>query len=139
MLTIAWQKGCCFLFILLALLLMTTGCQFKQSAFALMASNTGSTFAAAALTLRYLHQDHITTAYARSSFLNYQSRLQNVEQQLPTQENAPDTSIMQGLLKLYRRAMQAINHPCLDSSCHWHAQMIALDRASQAFLKAGEP
>jgi hypothetical protein len=71
---------------LLLLLLGATGCQFKQSAFALTASNAGSTFAAAALTLRYTHEGKVTPAYASSSFMNYQSELQNVDQQLPTQQ-----------------------------------------------------
>ena len=122
---------------LLALLLITTGCQFKQSAFALTASNAGSTFAAAASTLRYAHEGKITTTYASSSFQNYQSELQGVDQQLPTQNGAPDTHTIQRLLKLYQPAMQTINTPCLDSSCNWHAQIAALNQASDAFLKAG--
>jgi hypothetical protein len=132
-----WHTRMLPLLALFALLPGITGCQFKQSAFALTASNAGSTFAAAALTLRYAHEGKITTAYASSSFMNYQSQLQNVDQQLPMQKGAPDTHTIQSLLKLYQPAIQTINAPCLDSSCNWHAQIAALNRASDAFLKAG--
>jgi hypothetical protein len=126
------------MFLLLTLVsLATTGCQFTQAGFALTVSNAGSTFAAAALTLRYAHEGKITPAYATSSFQNYQNELQNVDQQLPTQPGAPDIHTIQRLLQLYQPAMQTINNPCLDSSCNWHAQITALHRASEAFLKAG--
>ena len=133
----AWYTEMLLPLILVLLLLGTTGCQFKQSAFALTASNAGSTFAAAALTLRYVHEGKITPAYANSSFQNYQSQLQNVDQQLPAQKGAPDTHTIQSLLQLYQPAMQTINNPCLDTSCNWHAQIAALNQASEAFLKAG--
>lgn len=125
------------IFVLVVVLLTTTGCQFAQSSFTLMTSNAGATFAAASLSLRYAHERNITNAYARSSFNNYQSQLQGLDQQMPQQGASPDMHTVQTLLKLYRPAMQAINNPCLNTTCDWHAQLAALDRASQAFLKAG--
>jgi len=133
-----WHIPLRTLLTLVALAIVTTSCQFTQSAFALQASNAGSTFAAAALTLRYEHGGIISTAYASSSFMNYQSQLQNVGQQLPAQSGAPDIKTIQELLKLYQPAMHAINAPCLHTSCDWHVQLAVLHQASQAFLKAGE-
>jgi hypothetical protein len=132
-----WHPRMLLLIALFPLLLVTTGCQFQQSGFALTVSNAGSAFAAAALTLRYAHEGKITRTYARSSFMNYQSELQNVDQQLQMQQGAPDIQTIHRLLQLYRPAMQTINAPCLDSSCNWHAQIATLEQARDAFLKAG--
>ena len=76
-------------------------------------------------------------AYASSSFVNYQSELSGLDQTLPAQQGAPDRRTVEHLLNLYKSAMQAVNVPCLDESCDWHAQVAALERASEAFLKAG--
>lgn len=121
---------CCLILSLLA------GCAFTQSAFARTASNTGSAFAAASYTLAQLHQGHITAAYARSSFVNFQSELQGINQQLPSQQGAPDHQTVQRLLALYQPAMRAVNIPCLDATCDWGSQIAQLDRASRAFLEA---
>lgn len=112
------------------------GCAFTQSAFARTASNTGAAFAAASYTLTQLHHDQITAAYARSSFVNFQSELQGIDQQLATQPGAPDRQTVQRLLLLYQQAMRVVNAPCLDAACNWASQIAQLDRASRAFLEA---
>lgn len=122
---------------LLLVLLMTTGCQLTQSTFSRTVGNAGAAFSAASTTLAYAHEGKITSAYAQSSFVNYQSELNGLDQQLPSQQGAPDKRTIQHLLDLYRSAIQAINQPCLQASCHWQAQVAALNRASQAFLMAG--
>ena len=121
---------CCLALSLLA------GCAYTQSEFARTASNVGSAFAAASYTLALLHHDHLTAAYARSSFVNFQSELQGVDQQLPSQQGAPASQTIQRLLALYQPAMQAVNAPCLDPTCDWGSQIAQLDRASRAFLEA---
>lgn len=121
---------CCLVLSLLA------GCAFTQSAFTRTVSNTGSAFAAASYTLAQLHHGRITAAYAQSSFVNYQSELQGVDQQLPSQQGAPDTQNIRRLLAIYEPAMRAVNAPCLDAACDWGSQVAQLDRASRAFLEA---
>jgi len=126
----AFGLACCLALSLLA------GCAYTQSPFARTASNVGSGFAAASYTLALLHHDHLTAAYARSSFVNFQSELQGVDQQLPSQQGAPDSQTIQRLLTLYHQAMRAVNAPCLASTCDWGSQIAQLDRASRAFLEA---
>ena len=131
-----WRKlSTCFL--PLVLLVLTTGCQLSQTAFLRMAGDAGSAFEAASITLQYTHEGKITTAYASSSFINFQSELSNLDQVLPSQNGAPNKRTIQHLLALSKPAMQAINTPCLDTSCNWQAQITVLNRASEAFLKAG--
>src|SRR5690349_16273025 len=67
--------------IILLLLLLLTGCQMTQSGFARTANDAGSAFAAASTTLTYAHTGKLTTAYAQTSFENYQSELSGVDQQ----------------------------------------------------------
>jgi len=122
---------------MLVLLLLLTGCQLGQPAFARTAGDAGSTFAAASTTLTYAHTGKIPLSYALSSFDNYQSQLSGLDQQLPTLQGAPNRRSVSQLLALYISAMQTINHPCLVSSCEWRSQLTMLNRASQAFLKAG--
>ncbi len=131
-----WRKYCVG-FLLPVLLLLVTGCAFQQSAFQKVAGNAGSEFAAAATTLSYAHEGKITSAYAASSFVNYQSQLDGLDQTLPSQQGAPDTHTVQHLLALYKPAVQVIDHPCLDASCSWRVQVDTLNRASKAFLEAG--
>lgn len=125
----------CFLLVLLVLM---TGCQLTQSGFARLTNNAGSAFAAASTTLSYAHEGKITSAYAESSFMNYQSELSGIDQQLPTQQGTPDKQQLQHLLDLYKSAMQAVNSPCLVDSCDWRSQVTALDRASKAFLEVSQ-
>ncbi len=73
----------------------------------------------------------------KASFESYQSELSGIDQQLASQQGSPDTHTVQHLLNLYKTAMQAINQPCLEATCDWHAQVSALNQASNAFLKAG--
>ena len=122
---------------ILFLLLVLTSCQFTQSPFVRTVSNAGSEFAAASTTLSYAHTGKISTHYAQASFVNYQSQLGGLDQQLPAQQGAPDKQTIEHLLALYGPALRAVNQPCLDNSCNWQAQVAALNRASQAFLKAG--
>jgi hypothetical protein len=123
---------------LLALLIWTlAGCQFTQSPFALAVSSAGAEFAAAATTLSYVHSGKITAQYARASFVNYRSQLDGLDQQLPSQQGAPGKTTMNHLLALYKVAIRAVDQPCLAVSCNWQAQVAALNRASQAFLKVG--
>lgn len=125
--------ACVFLFSLLL-----TACQLTPSAFSKTVGNAGSAFAAAATTLAYAHEGKITYAYARSSFVNYQSELNGLDQQLSSQSGSRTKSTVQHLLSLYKSAMQAVNQPCLQDVCNWRAQVDALNSASQAFLKASE-
>jgi hypothetical protein len=123
--------------LLLPLLLLLNGCQAAQSTFANTAGNAGAAFVAASTTLTYMHKGKITEAYARSSFINYQSELDGLDQSLPSQNGSPDRLTMQHLLTLYHAAMPIINNPCLQMTCDWHSQVATLNQASEAFLKAG--
>ena len=125
---------CCLLFIVL---LTLPACQFTQSSFTKTAGDAGAAFAAAATTLSYAHQGKITYAYAASSFVNYRGELNGLDQQLLSQNGAPDRSTVQRLIDLYKPAIQAVNAPCLSEACDWHTQIDALNRASEAFLQAG--
>lgn len=120
-----------------SLLVITVGCQLWQSPFVMTVNNAGAAFAAAATTLTFAHEGKVTRLYARSSFFNYNSALSGVDQQLASRQGTPDAKLARQLLTLYRPAMQAVKQPCLDASCDWRAQVAALDRASQSFLKAG--
>ena len=122
---------------LVFLLCVLTGCQVTQSAFSRTASNAGAAFSAAATTLTYAHTGKLTSAYAQSSFESYQNELSSVDQQLSSQQDTTNTRTVQHLLQLYKPAIQAINSPCLMNSCNWHKQVADLNRASDAFLKAG--
>jgi hypothetical protein len=121
-------------FLLLMMLVMVTGCQVPQSTFTRMAGDAG---AAASITLTYAHQEKITTASASSAFVNYQSELDGLDQVLPSQQGAPDKTLIEHLLDLYKQAIKVVDHPCLNASCDWHRQVEAFNRASEAFVKAG--
>lgn len=123
------------LMLLVFLVMVTVGCQLTQSAFTRTAGKAGSAFAAASTTLTYAHEGKISQAYAASSFVNYASELDGLDQTLPLQAGTPDAGTLQRLLRLYRPAMEAIHSPCLDESCNWRAQVASLDRASKAFLE----
>lgn len=123
-------------FLLLAFLFSITGCQLAQSGFARIAGNAGAEFSAAANTLSYVHQGKLTPVYAKASFADYQSKLSGIDQQLPSVQGVPDAHTLQQLLDVYKPAIQAVNAPCLGSTCNWHSQLTALQHASDAFLKA---
>jgi len=130
-----WRYG--GIIFLLLVLPVTAGCQLTQSAFTRTAGNAGSAFAAASTTLTYLHEGKISKTYAASSFVNYASELDGLDQTLPSQSGTPDAGTLQRLLNLYKPAIKVVDSPCLDASCDWRAQVAALDRASKAFLEAG--
>jgi hypothetical protein len=130
-----WRKSGTWIGLLL-LLSVLSGCNVTESTFARTTSNAGSAFAAAVTTLTYAREDKITYAYAASSFVNYQSGLNGTDQAL-TALSTVDTRTLHHLLTLYKPAIQVINAPCLSSACNWHSQIEILNRASQAFLKAG--
>jgi hypothetical protein len=123
---------------LLPILFLTfTSCQFTPSAFAKTTGDAGAAFAAASTTLSYAHQGKITYAYAVSSFVNYQSELAGLDQQLPSQQGAPDMRTVQHLVDLYKPAIRVVDSPCLNASCDWRTQIAILNKTSQAFLQAG--
>jgi hypothetical protein len=72
-----------------------------------MVGNAGSEFAAASTTLSYAHKGKITYAYAASSFVNYQSQLDGLDQTLPAQSGAPNRQTVEHLLALYKSAISA--------------------------------
>ena len=119
-------------------LLFCCSCQLAQSPFVQTTSNAGAAFSAAVATLSAVHEGKLTTAYARSSFLNYQSELQDLDQQLSSQSGASDQRIVRHLLAVYRPAMLVVKQPCLAVSCNWHVQRSILEQARDAFLQAGE-
>jgi hypothetical protein len=121
--------------VLLAVLLTLTGCALTQSEFAQTAGTVGSAFAAAATTLAYAHHKKITPAYAAASFVSFQDEVQGVAGQLPSLQGAPSARTVRQLLALYQPAARAVMHPCLDPSCDWRAQVQALQRAGDAFVK----
>src|SRR5689334_12702270 len=90
---------------LLILPITAVGCQLTQSAFTKTAGNAGSAFAAASTTLTYLHAGKISKAYAASSFVNYASELDGLDQTLPSQTGTPDAGILKRLLDLYKPAI----------------------------------
>jgi hypothetical protein len=132
-----WKKNYSAYFLLPVLLLTITACQFTQSAFSKMTSNAGAAFAAASTTLTYAHEGKITYAYAASSFVNYRSELDGLDQQLPSQQGAPDVRTVQRLIDLYKPAIRAVDSPCLNELCNWRTQIVVMNRASEAFLQAG--
>jgi hypothetical protein len=126
-----------WLLLLLLLLLLLNSCQIAQSTFAKTAANAGANFAAASTTLAYVHKGKITAAYARSSFINFQSELNGLDQSLSAQGGIPDRHTQQYLLTLYHKATPIINNPCLQTNCDWRGQVATLEQTSKAFLKAG--
>lgn len=121
----------------IALIFTTTACQMSQAPFQRKAGDAGATFAAAKATLDFEHQQKITSAYASSSFENFQRSLEGLDQELASQEGAPDPQNLQQLLQMYKAAMEVVKQPCLDENCDWRGQLAILDQTSQALLKAG--
>jgi hypothetical protein len=121
---------------LLLLISQMTACTFTQTTFARTANNVGSAFAAAEATLTYAHTGKITFSYAASSFVNFQSELSGIDQTLSAQ-GIGNTQLLHQLLYLYAQAMRVVEAPCLSNVCDWRGQIEILNRASQAFLNAG--
>ena len=131
------RRGWGALCLVIGVLLLPTACTMTQSAFARTAGNVGSAFAAAATTLAYAHRQQLTMAYAVASFVTFKSELQGVDAGLTSMQGAPDRRVVRRLVALYRRAEPAVEHPCLARACNWQAQVATLQRASDAFVKAG--
>ena len=130
-----WQKSSTVI-VLLSLFSLLTACTFTESTFARTANNAGSAFAAAEATLAYAHEGKITYAYAASSFENFQSELSGIDHTLLAQ-GVENTRMLHHLLDLYTLAMRVVDAPCLSNVCDWRMQDEILNRASQAFLRAG--
>ena len=122
--------------VLLVLCSLLAACTFTQTAFTRTANNAGSAFSAAEATLTYAHEGKITHSYAASSFVNFQSELSGTDLTLAAQ-GAVDAHTLRRLLALYSPAIQVIEAPCLSNTCNWRKQIEVLNRASQAFLEAG--
>ncbi len=123
---------------LLMLSVALASCQFSQSEFASQAGKIGSEFAAAATTLRYVHEGRLLRGYADSSFQSYRSMLEGLGPQIPRMNGAPKGKRVERLVRLYRRAEKAVTHPCLDPGCDWRSQLRALNEASHAFQRASQ-
>jgi hypothetical protein len=130
------QWACMLAFALLALFALSA-CQFTQSSFSRTVSNDGSTFSAATLTLADVHAGKIPLTYAYSAFLDYQNQVQDLDQQLRSSQDSPNTRTVQKLITQAAPALTAIAQPCLTPSCHWHTQLSALLHASKLFLQVG--
>lgn len=124
--------------ICLLLTLAISSCSLTQPPFVRMVDSAGGTFSAAATTLTYFHRGKLSRAYTVSSFAGYESQLDGLDQQLPTQQGASDQTTVRRLLALYKPAMQVVQQPCLESSCDWRGQVTTLERASKAFVEVGE-
>ena len=124
--------------VLVVLLLTATGCQLTRSAFANQADEVGSEFAAAAATLRYLHEGKVTRAFTEATFVNYASAVQGAGQKMVSAGGAPDDQTLQQLLQLYDRANEIIQRPCLAASCDWEQQVDTLRQASDALLASAD-
>lgn len=130
------RRVCGEIGIAVLLLFTLSGCSATQSAFDKTAGNAASGLAAAATTLAYLHQGKLTVAYARSSFVNFANNLRGVGSQLAALQGAPPAATVRRLGALYRQAERAVRRPCLEGSCNWRTQVMVLNRASAALLRA---
>lgn len=126
--------GCC-----LPLLFLLAGCQFNRTAFSRTVQSISATFAAARITLLYLHEGKVTRIYANTDFAGYAQHLQDVPRQLSPAPGGPTRSQIAQLLNIYWAAMPAIEHPCFRASCDWHEQIVTLKKAGDAFLEASGP
>ncbi len=117
---------------------LVSACGASQSPFARASSDAASTLSASVTTLRLEHEGRLTRAYAAASFLNYRDALQGLDSELRSSEGAPGRDVVEQLVVLYRMADGALSEPCLDEGCDWRSQAEVLDRAKEAFQKAGE-
>lgn len=133
------RRGARYLTLLLVPPLMVglAGCSATQSDFARTSGNAGSALAAAAATLDDAHRGAITMAYAASSFVNFRSELEGSASQLASASGGPGRHAMAHLVALVERAWPAIARPCLENGCDWRAQVAAIQRASDALVRAG--
>jgi hypothetical protein len=120
------------------LAIMLSGCQLAKSAFQDEAATVSANFAAAATTLRYLHEGKLTRQYARATFFSYASLTRGADKPLQNAAGAPDPPARARLLALYGPAAEAIKHPCLERACDWRKQVADLEKASGAFRQAAQ-
>jgi hypothetical protein len=119
--------------------LAATGCAVgTETPFRRTAGDAASSLSAAATTLRFAHDGHLTFEYGRSTFQILGETLDGLEEDLPRLEGKPGTAELDQLLSLYRQAEPAISDPCLDVGCAWQSQVDALEAASEAFARAAE-
>jgi len=136
----AWARsagtavGRCLVFV--ALPLVTTGCEFTQSAFARVTRETGAELAAAATTLQYAHEGQLTDSYAQAAFEGYASALEGADREIITAEGAPSQELARRLAGLSRKAEAVAEQPCLTDSCDWEGQVTLLRQASAELVKA---
>jgi hypothetical protein len=122
----------------LSLAFVVAACSWASSDFVKKASDAASTLAAAETTIRLRHEDKLTLAYARGSFVNYRDALEGLDEELPSLPGAPSEAEVAQLTALFRAAKPALEEPCLDNSCDWQSQEEALGRAADAFEKVAE-
>ena len=111
-------------------------CGMTQTPFARTSGEIASEFAAAEETLRLVHADRLTAAYATSAFATYRVQLEGADRELAGLDGAPDDATVRRLVDAYRSAFTAIEAPCLQASCDWSSQADALGAAGDAFREA---
>jgi hypothetical protein len=127
----------CYSALAILVALAASGCGVGKSDFQRQSGDAGAELAAAAHTLRAVHEGQLDVRYARASFVNYRESLSGVEANLSSPQTGPETANRNNLIQLYRRAQPALQEPCLESDCNWRAQLDALDAASAALIEAG--
>jgi hypothetical protein len=127
----------CYALLAILVALAASGCGVGKSGFQRQAGDAGAELAAAARTLRAVHEGQLDVRFARASFVNYRESLSDVEANLSSPQNGPQTANRDHLIQLYRRAQPALQEPCLERDCDWRAQLDALDAASAALIEAG--
>jgi hypothetical protein len=120
----------------LAVALTLSGCVMVRSGFATQAGSAGDELAAAAVTLRYVHEGKITVPYARSAFDNYREVLLTFVPKLQKAKGAPSSAEVNRLIAVYRSAVPVLEAPCLDGGCDWQGQAATLEAAASTLSKA---
>jgi hypothetical protein len=127
----------------LSLLLAACGSTepITQTAFERTASDGASIFAAAGVTLRFVHADpaRFTVEYGKGSMVNYEDQVSSLPEELPSADGAPDQSTVDQLVQVVQPAIAAIEEPCLEADCDYTSQIQALDAARDALLASVEP
>lgn len=121
----------------LTLSLTLSGCEIVRSGFATQAGTAGAELAAAAATLRYVHEGRISRPYAQSAFANYRESLRNFEPKLRQAKGAPSRAEVNRLVAVFRAAVPALEAPCLDDGCDWQGQAAMLEAAAVTLSEAG--
>ena len=122
--------------LVIAVSLVTSGCQITQPAFVRVTGEAGAEFAAAATTLQYAHEDQLTQPYARAAFESYASALDGADRQIASAEGAPSQELARRLADLSREAAAVVADPCFAASCDWRGQVMLLQRTSEVLREA---